>query len=306
MKIITINEPYILPTIINGIEIMFPYQIFSKGSNLNKDEVSNYEIKIGITTILLITWGYRYWEKELKKDEIIKLAFPFAIETIKEKYNDGVLKEFEEIILTTENTKEYPYDLKRIDKVVGYSFQIDNIQTDIKRFIETNQLADDIITTRDNINALMVFKFNFRLHNLVQERYILDLYRPVEKEEEFTHRISSLGNLIGDLNIDFLRAETGEKDKKKQSLDLLELFFIKKGVNKDTITRIIKNFRKLRKVRQSYPIHTDTVDGLIDSLGFFGIVYPITDYKNTWNLMLETYSKCLHTELQTIKNINAS
>jgi hypothetical protein len=132
------------------------------------------------------------------------------------------------------------------------------------------------------------------------------LFRPVEKEEEFTHRISSLANLIGDLNLDFLRNVTAENNPDKLSIDLLELFLKQKGVQKDTIEEIIKSFRKLRKVRQSYPIHTDTVDGLIQSLGFLGIDYPIINYKKTWRTMLEIYKRCLHIELVAIKNINAS
>lgn len=160
MRTFSIGELYILPTRINGVEVVFPYKIIKKGTDLYKDEISNNEVKVGITTFLLITWGYRSWEKELNKNEIIKLAFPFAIELIKEKFVDGTLKEFEEKILSTENTNEYPFDLNRLDTIVDYSFQIEDVTIDIKRNIETNQLADDIITTRDNINALMIFNLN--------------------------------------------------------------------------------------------------------------------------------------------------
>lgn len=304
MKTIIINNPYTLPVgKINGIEIVFPYQIITKGKGMFKDKDYSYEITIGISAFLLISWGYRLWDNSIIKDEVIKLAFPFAIQFIKDKIIDESLKEFEEVILTTENIKEYPYDLNKIDKINGYTFQVENDNPDIGHSIKTNQLADDIITTRDNINALMMNKFKSRLHNLVQERYILDLYRTVGNSEEFTHRISSVANLIGDLNIELLREITEVNENKKQTLDLLELFFKQNNKSNDQFNEIIKIFRKIRKVRQSYPIHTDTVSGLIEALNYLGIEYPIKNYNGAWNRILELYRKCLHDELLLIKEI---
>lgn len=303
MSTVKFEKPYLIAPRIRGYEILFPYTIIRETDGFLKDEISKNEIKIGISDVLLISWGYKIWENHLRDDEIIKLAFPFSLQLIKDKHIDGTLRNFDEIILTTENTKEYPFEISKIEVIEEYIFTLEKTVTDVYRNIETNYLADEIITLRDNINAIMSLKFKIRFINLAQERYILDFFRPVNKTEEFTHRISSIGNLIGDYNVEFLRAVTQNSDTTKQSLDLLESFYNQFAIEQDKKNKIITNLRKIRKVRQAYPIHTDNAKGVIDSMSYFGIDYPIIDYEIAWKKLLESYRDTLKLMLFVSKEI---
>lgn len=303
MSTIKFEKPYLITPMIRGYEIIFPYTITIETDGFLKDEISKNEIKIGISEVLLISWGYKLWITHLSDEEIIKLVFPFAIQLIKDKHIDGTLRNFDEIILTTENTKEYPFEISKIEAIEEYTFTLDKTVTDVYKNIETNYLADEIITLRDNINAIMSLKFKIRFINLAQERYILDFFRPVNKTEEFTHRISSIGNLIGDYNVEFLREITQISDTTKQSIDLLESFYNQFIIEQDKRNKIIMNLRKIRKVRQAYPIHTDNAKGVIDSMNYFGIDYPIIDYEKAWKRLLESYRDTLKLMLIVSKEI---
>lgn len=303
MSVVKFGKPYIITPRIRGYEIVFPYIITKEIDGFLKDEISNNDVKIGISDVLLISWGYKLWETHVSNEEIIRLAFPFAIQLIKDKHIDGTLRNFDETILTTDNTNEYPFNISKIEEIEGYTFTLEKTLTDISKIIETNHLADEIITLRDNINAIISLKFKVRFINLSQERYILDFFRPVNKTEEFTHRISLIGNLIGDYNVEFLREITRISDTTKQSLDLLESFYYQFKIEQDKINSIITNLKKIRKVRQTYPIHTDNVKGVIDSINYFGIDYPIVDYEKAWKKILKSYRDTLKMMMIVSKEI---
>lgn len=116
-------------------------------------------------------------------------------------------------------------------------------------------------------------------------------------------RISSIGNLIGDYNVEFLREITQISDTTKQSIDLLESFYNQFNIEQDKRNKIIMNLRKIRKVRQAYPIHTDNAKGVIDSMNHFGIDYPFIDYEKAWKRLLESYRDTLKLMLIVSKEI---
>jgi len=51
------------------------------------------------------------------------------------------------------------------------------------------------------------------------------------------------------------------------------------------------------------PIHTDNAKGVIDSMNYFGIDYPITDYEKAWKKLLESYRDTLKLMLIVSKEI---
>lgn len=307
MKKITIEDPFIVPrTKFKGFVIVFPYSIEIKHPEFLKDQNLNYQMVIGIGDYLLITWDVKIWENNLKVNDIIKLAFPFAIQRIKEKLEDNTLFEYEEYYLTTDNTHEYPFDTKKIKKIKDYSFEFHEVEMKKRSQPEINKIADYIITTRDNINTLSNSRFKKRMHQLNQERFILDLFRSVDIEEEFTHRLSSLANLIGDLNIEFLRNETNQISSDKGSIDLLEIFFKLHKCDLQKISELISIYRNIRKIRQAYPIHTDTVKGLVKSFKYFKIDYPIQDFNNAWINLIKAYKIAVEIELELFKNMNTN
>lgn len=51
----------------------------------------------------------------------------------------------------------------------------------------------------------------------------------------------------------------------------------------------------------SYPIHSDQVDGIIDALKYFGLVYPIDDFTKAWKTILTYYKKSFEILLELFK-----
>ncbi len=76
---------------------------------------------------------------------------------------------------------------------------------------------------------------------------------------------------------------------------------IKKEFTNNYQDSIIKNFRHINRLRMSYPIHSDQVDGIIEALKYFGLEYPIKDFTKAWKIILGNYKKSLEILLELYK-----
>ena len=101
------------------------------------------------------------------------------------------------------------------------------------------------------------------------------------------------------MNIDLLRTETNISDTSIKSIQLLESY-LSKYSNYDEFA--IKVFRHINRLRQSYPIHSDTAGGVKEAHQFFNIEYPITEYSKSWSIILMFYSDALKRIYETIKS----
>lgn len=293
---ITFQKPTIAPQLINGILVDFVFSITQDGTAYKKDSYSEHVFRIGFSTFLLMGWGEGIYS--LEENTIIKMAYPFVESNIIEKINDGTIKDFDERIYTREdNLPQYPFDLNKIGTIEGKKIDVEEPKRTIGEIIETNPLADEIIQLRDNINTLFHDKHKENLLFLNEERGILNFFRVVKTEEEFTHRIASLGELIKNMNSKKLKSIVKEHDDKDGSISLLEKFIIQTGKKE---FKLIEIFRNINRVRQGFPIHTDKA-GIISSLGYFGLTYPIDDYSYAWKLILMNYRFAL----QELKGIIA-
>lgn len=291
---ITFKKPTIAPQLINGILIDFPFTIKKDGRNYEKDPISEHIFRIGFSTFLLMGWGEGI--SSLEENRIIKMAYPFAESLIIEKINDVTIKDFDERIYTREdNLPQYPFDLNKIGTIEGKKIDVEEPQKTIGEIIETNPLADEIIQLRDNINTLFHDKHKENLLFLNEERGILNFFRVVKTEEEFTHRIASLGELIKNMNSKKLKSIVKEHDYKDGSISLLEKFIKQTGEKE---FKLIEIFRNINRVRQGFPIHTDKA-GVISSLRYFGLKYPLDDFSYAWKIILMNYKDALQ-ELKEI------
>ena len=291
---ITFQKPTIAPQLINGILVDFIFSITQDGTAYKKDRYSEHVFRIGFSTFLLMGWGEGIYS--LEENTIIKMAYPFVESNIIEKINDGTIKDFDERIYTREdNLPQYPFDLNKIGTIEGKKIDVEEPQRTIGEIIETNPLADEIIQLRDNINTLFHDKHKENLLFLNEERGILNFFRAVKTEEEFTHRIASLGELIKNMNSKKLKSIVKEHDDKDGSISLLEKFIKQTGKKE---FKLIEIFRNINRVRQGFPIHTDKA-GVISSLGYFGLTYPIDDYSYAWKIILMNYRDALQ-ELKEI------
>ena len=50
-----------------------------------------------------------------------------------------------------------------------------------------------------------------------------------------------------------------------------------------------------------HPIHNDQVNGVIDALKYFDLVYPIDDFTKAWKTILIYYKKSLEILLESFK-----
>jgi hypothetical protein len=286
-------------TEINGLAVDYCV-IYQKDNNeFLKDEYNQYWLKITITQFALIGWGYRF---NPSNEELIKLTFPFAAKFITERVKDRTLKEFEEIIISREdNYFPYPYDIQKVNEIEGYEIEFPGDKDDIGKRIQTNLIADTIIELRDNINALIYSKHNEILLKLGQERNILNLFRTIDNQEQFSFAISTLGNLVNDLNVKLLKKITDNKDKDIKSFALLEEFL---NTIDEAPNESVYIFKTINRIRQGFPIHTDKTN-IINSLKKFDIEYPIVDYNNAWQILIEKYKNGLDDLLIKIKKYAA-
>lgn len=286
-------------TLTNGVAVDFVIKYSKTKKGLLKDEIRNSLFKVTLTRYALIQWGML---ENLDTEKLIKLTFPFAIKWISERVKDGTLKEFEEKIISTEDKiNPYPFDIQKIEKIEGYEIKFSDNNIDIGTRIQTNILADSIIELRDNINALIYSKHRENLLKLNQERNILYLFRKIENGKQFSYAISTLGNLVNDINPKLLKKITGNDDKDVKSFALLEQFLSSIDEEKYQVVEI---FKSINRIRQGFPIHTDKSD-IIKNLRKFNIDYPIIDHNEVWQILLEKYKLGLKEILEKIKKYAA-
>lgn len=299
MEKLTIISAKFGNTQVNGLAVDYIIKYHKENDDFLKDSNEEYWLKITLTHFVLIGWGFT---DNFDTNKLIKITFPFAVRFISERVKDGTLKEFEEIIISREdNFFPYPYDIKKIDKIEGYEILITGEKVDIGKRIQTNIIADTIIELRDNINALIYSKNKDILLKLGQERNILNLFREIDNREQFSYAISTLGNLVNDLNTDLLKKITGNKEKDVKSFALLEQFL---SIIDNEPNESLKIFRTINRIRQGFPIHTDKAE-MIKNLKKFNIEYPIVNHNGVWNILIEKYKLGLSDLLIKIKKYAA-
>ena len=290
MKIIRFKTPRATSGIIDGYTVDFSLSYIENKNGFLKDIETYHVFRIHISRVALINWGFR---NVMFNSDAIRIAFPFAVEFAYDKVKDGTLKDFEEFRITvSEGYDTYLYDLDKIkpEEIDGYEIKFENHVTTIDQKIETNKIADSIITCRDSINAIVHDKHKNILLKLTQERSLLHLFRSVNNEEEFKYAISALANLATDMNLELLKEITGENKKSElKSIGLLEKLLTSIDDESDII---IEPLRNINRIRQGFPTHSDLA-GVIKSLKYFNINYPVEDYNEAWNILIENYKKLL-------------
>lgn len=299
MEKVTIKTAKFGATNYNGLAVDYIIQYQKTESGFLKDTEKELWLKITISHFVLIGWQL---PDNMTTDQLIKLTFPFAVRFITERLKDGTLKEFEEIIISREdNFFPYPYDINKIKKIDDYEIYGSENNIDIGKRIQTNQLADSIIELRDNINALIYHKHKDILLKLGQERNILNFFRTIDNQEQFSYAISTLGNLVNDLNVSLLKKITNHKEKDAKSFELLEIMLSTIDSNPNETIEI---FKTINRIRQGFPIHTDKTE-IIKNLNTFKIEYPITNHDEAWKIILEKYKIGLEKLLMKIKKYAA-
>jgi hypothetical protein len=305
IKHITFLQPIILESTRDGVDIVFPFTLIDKeyiGTPEEENKYSKQHIKVGISGTLIACWGLdRYSDEDFAS--LVKLLFEFGKRHIMEKIQDSTLSEKEEIDLTTANAPvERPFNPKKTHNPEGAYYDIEMPDKNITQAIHESQFAAAIIDARDNINAIFKDRHKERLLLLTEERCLLELFRPASSQEEFSYRLASLAGLATNINISLLRQITGITDEYSKSLSLLEEF-LRSIKNNGDVDSCIEILRKINRIRQSYPVHTDQANGVLDAHRFFDLSYPVKDFEDAWIKVQEKYKKALEIILEIVKEL---
>lgn len=272
-----------LPSSRDAIEFLYFYDLIDEEG---KSEPKT--IKVSISGSLCIGWGFQIWSMQPDKDypNLIKMLLQVGKDKIIEKLKEGTLTNNEELmLLTSTHTNSPPYNPDNLIEPENAEYEIEVGEKMLSEEIKENKLAAAIIESRDTINAIFHSKNGEKLLQLNEERNLLDFFKTAKTEEEFSHRISSLGEVSRNMNVKILRKLTNETDTKLGSVALLDKLLTSLGRQDKSTTEILRN---IGRIRQGYPVHTD-ITGVIQGCKYFELKYPVEDYESTWTALLNFY-----------------
>lgn len=284
-----------LPIVRDGDDLMFHYQIYN-GSKLIADK---NKIKVGISGVLQAVWNHQLKGQFFEEKNFVNILFQYGKDKVIEKLKEGTLNKIEEVeLLSTTHPKCLYDDLDSLIEPTDTILEVDIGQKKLTQQIEENKLAALIIEVRDVINAKFYEIYKERLLTINEERNLLDFFKSANTEEEFSHRISSLGNISKNINSKILKKIINEYEPEDKSLHLLDKFFKENNIDSMDIIKIIRN---IGIIRNGYPNHTDSVG--IKAYDYFSENYPIVNYNASWKNLLQHYYKALKQLEKIISNI---
>ncbi len=299
VKTIVFKEPKHIfsDNALDATEYSFPYTMVDTalvGSPEERSETKCNRIKVSISGTLETMWFGR--DENL---DITKVLFEYGKRHIIQKLKDGTLLEKEELWLTTAtHPKSCPFNSDRIPDPNGNKIEVELGDEKLMQNMTLLQLATSIIEIRDNINSVIKERRGDKLFLLREERDLLQFFRDATSTEDWSYRVNALRNAIVNLNESLLRKLTGNNDPQIGTIVLLENF-LKTYDNYDEIP--IRVFKQINRLRQGYPIHGDTVDGVQEAYRFFGFNYPIINYSESWRQLLLSYLDALQRIFEIIK-----
>lgn len=296
IKVITFDKPnkkYVGRR--HVVEYEFPFHVIDKefiDTTLERNKTSFNSIVIDASQTLCACW-------DLAEDDLVKVLYEYGKQHIIQKLKDGTLSNKEELSLHTGNT-EIPciFEPDKIDKPENSKFEIEMPNEHIMSNDTLLQRASKIIDTRDNINTVFRDIYKEKLLTINEERDILQFFRNANSHEEFVYRLCSLSNTVKSMNLKLLKRLTQENSDK--TISLLEKFLLSEKIHDDSLIQI---FRNINRMRQHFPIHGDKTKGVLDSYRYFGIDYPLKDYKNAWIILMDNYLNALMILFKKIKDL---
>ena len=118
---ISFLAPRHLPSAIDGIEFMYPYElrkIIKEELKIDVEAAELRYVKASISGSMAITWGFQIWRPETEYDDLKKLLFQYVLAHIKEKIKDGTLQEMEHVVILHSNhPPKRIYDVTKIPNV---------------------------------------------------------------------------------------------------------------------------------------------------------------------------------------------
>lgn len=244
----------------------------------------SYSAQIQISDILVVMW----------KVDITKLEFvlgSICLSQILELAKNNDLESLKPIILDTFNSGEKPpndvYGFS-IGSIYAFS-EKKNVKKSKSLQSEISILSNNISDIRDHINTYTKKILGKKILLINQERALFDMYKSANSNTEFVNRISSLSGLIISIDKKTIVAflDNSNTDDSGEIIILEKLLTLLS--NKEIANRICIVFKKINDLRKGYPIHGDNIDHVLPAHDFFGLTYPIVNYKDAWEKILNSY-----------------
>ena len=252
-------------------------------------------VSVNISRTLQSIWA-------LDTDSLQKVLGVYAKEHLAGKVEESSSTGSELLELSTYNApNEPPFDPSTLHFLVPSEFEVEIPEMEDPTAKAAAELASQIIDLRDAVNAVYGEKHKKRLLSLAQERALFELSRRCDTREEFSHRVVSLCGLATSIDSSALPAPGGTPSE-GGSIDRLGVFLRETypGAASDEIMQDLTRFNHLRRM---YPTHTDEASGVLAAFHHFGIEYPVHDYQQAWERLLDRYRVLLSRLLQLLRTI---
>lgn len=287
----------------DGQDYSLNYTVVNSESIGKPDEAShttNARIILGISGSLAGQWN-------LNTEELRKVLFEFGKRHVKGMIADGTLADQTELQFTTYNAPDRcPFDPNLIILDFGLPFEISAPAGNIISMSEPSSLAFQIIDLRDSINAVFGEQLNGRLLTLPQERHLMEMFKECNGPEEFAYRVASLASLataIDPKSVKTPSKKQQDEEKELKQLDLLGMFMRQRySVSEEEVNDVMNILQNFNHLRRMYPIHSDRATGVLKAHQFFGLDYPVSNYKDSWKILQQRYRDALDTLLQILKS----
>ena len=251
------------------------------------------QIRVAISRTLTSIWNM------VDDEQLRRVLYDIGRRHVIDRIEDETLTGHDEIELTTQNADEIP----PIDP--------DNVGLDFENSIEigmppeppmTNgalsELAGEIIELRDNINALAGERYGCGMLSSPSERHLLNLFHECGNIESFVFRVASLAALATSFRTSDLRSKIHDTEVSKP-IDVVGEF-LRQHTEDDQKDVFMNTVSRLNRLRQMYPIHTDS-PAVIRALRHFGIEYPVVDHNTAWKTLLVRYREALRALLELVR-----
>lgn len=276
-----------LPRLRDGDDLEIRFEMVGQAFVGKPEETAKTQqgrLVVGVSRSLAAVWG-------LDQDDLRRVLLEHGRRHIRARIEEGGTPLDDEVSLTTYNTpNEVPFEPSRIAPLEEPLLVITTPESDWAP-PEERDLMGEIITLRDNINALAGEKYQFRLLTLPNERMLLELGRQCTSAEEFSYRLQALSGLATSMDEVRLRAEVGEKEGR--SLALVGKL-LRRDFEQALVYPVMNTLSGLNRLRQGYPTHTDRADGVLAAHDHFGLEYPIANHRKAWSTLLAAYRDALN------------
>lgn len=281
-KYLRINEfRNVTPSGLDGHKYRLEFDIGDHKSDVFTSEISSYA-DIEISGTLETIWG-------LDDVQIRNVIGSICITNILELAKNDDLELLKPIILNTFTSGKVPPSDLYISTVGSIISFPERVKDKIVKEAGTTFLRYDISDIRDHINTYTKKILGKKILLINQERALFDMYKSANSNTQFVNRISSLAGLI--ISID--KKTIGAYLNIPNTNDFGEIIILEQLLTVFSNKNIAKNicivFKKINDLRKGYPIHGDNIDRVLPAHDYFDLTYPIVDYKNAWEKILNSY-----------------